>query len=140
MSAKVLLIDDEADVRLYLGAALEDHGYDVLLMEDSSRFLETVRAERPDVICLDLMMPVRTGFTLHRQLLEDPELRLIPTVLITGVPRAGELVALELESLPGCGTDWQPAGILEKPIQISELLEMVGRAARPSAGEDHGAA
>ena len=140
MSKKVLLIDDEQDVRLYLGAALEDHGYDVVLQDDGDGFLDTVRSERPDVICLDLMMPVRTGFTLHKQLLADPELRRIPTILITGVPRAGELVRRELAGLSDNGSAWEPAGILEKPVRIPELIEVVGRAAGQDREEDHGTA
>ncbi len=78
MSHTILVVDDEADVRKFLTAVLEKHGYRVVAAEDGKRAFEEVENERPDLIVLDLQMPEQTGTDFYRRLLKHDALRDIP--------------------------------------------------------------
>ena len=71
---KILIIDDEADVRRYLAALLKKHGYETLTASDGVEGLEVARRERPDLVTLDLMMPNQSGTDFYRNLVKDKEL------------------------------------------------------------------
>lgn len=121
MCAKILVVDDEPDIQLYLQAALEDEGHAVLLLEPEASFLEIVQRERPDLVCLDILMPRRSGLTLFRRMRQDPDLRGIPVLLISGVARARQLIEAESQA----DRDAAPIRVMDKPIQIPLLLEAV---------------
>lgn len=80
---RVLVIDDEAPIRLLCRVNLEAEGLAVMEAPDGSSGLETAKAERPDVILLDVMMPGLDGWQVAEQLLEDEATRDIPVVFLT---------------------------------------------------------
>ena len=69
---RVLVIDDDADIGTVLRAMLEAEGYEVMLAEDGLRGLALAQRQQPDVIVLDLMMPVMDGYEALRRLQGDP--------------------------------------------------------------------
>ncbi|MEG1453311.1 response regulator, partial [Brevundimonas sp.] len=85
MSARILVVDDvETNVRL-LEAKLTIEYYDVATCRDGATAIEIARAEQPDLILLDVMMPVMDGFETCRRLKDDPVTRHIPVVLVTAL-------------------------------------------------------
>jgi len=118
----IVVVDDEADISRYLAAALEDEGYEVKVAANAADGLALIREVDPGLVCLDLVMPGRTGISLYRELREIPELADIPAVVVTGVARA------DAESRLGLGRDYPaPDGYIEKPVDIPQFLETVGR-------------
>lgn len=85
MAKKVLVIDDDKNTVKFLTVALEENGYEARSAYDGMEGLEMVKAERPDLIILDVMMPKRTGFVVFKQLRKSDELKDIPVVMVTGV-------------------------------------------------------
>jgi DNA-binding response OmpR family regulator len=117
---RVLIVDDEADVARYLAAAVEDEGYDVLIASDAEEGTSLAHAERPDLVCLDLVMPGRTGLSLYRELRESPELAGVRIIVVTGV------VAAEAADELGLGeTLAAPDAFIEKPVDMPRLLEAI---------------
>jgi DNA-binding response OmpR family regulator len=80
---RVLVVDDEAPIRLLCRVNLEAEGMTVLEAADGPSGLEAARTERPDVILLDVMMPGLDGWRVAEELLDDPDTRGIPIVFLT---------------------------------------------------------
>ena len=112
MAKKILIVDDEQDVRDYLCSLLEDHGYDISAAEDGSVAMDRIREEKPDLILLDLQMPEETGTGLYRKLHNKKELKDIPVIVISGM--AGRDVAVSKSVV-----------VFEKPIDEEALLASV---------------
>jgi DNA-binding response OmpR family regulator len=83
MSPRVLVIDDEAPIRLLCRVNLEAEKMEVLEASDGPTGLDLARGERPDVILLDVMMPGLDGWRVAERLIEDPETREIPIIFLT---------------------------------------------------------
>ncbi|HZQ81186.1 MAG TPA: response regulator [Gaiellaceae bacterium] len=83
MATRVLVIDDEAPIRLLCRVNLEAERMEVLEAADGPSGLEKARAERPDVVLLDVMMPGLDGWRVAEELLDDPRTESIPIVFLT---------------------------------------------------------
>jgi CheY-like chemotaxis protein len=81
--ARVLVIDDEPDVRWLFRMTLERRGYEVLLAEDGLRGVAMAQRQRPDAIVLDLMMPVMDGYGVLDALVKDERTSSVPVVVVT---------------------------------------------------------
>ena len=94
---RVLVVEDEADLRNLVADILMDTGYDVTEAVDGGMALEKARSEQPDIILLDVMMPVMDGFEVLTELRQNPDTRATPVVMLTAFPAAkGELRAWRL--------------------------------------------
>lgn len=82
--SKVLIIDDEIDVRKYLSTFLIDNGFEVLTAENGKEGLLIAKETLPDVITLDLAMPGESGFSVFQELKNSIETKDIPIIIITG--------------------------------------------------------
>lgn len=80
---KVLVADDEPPIRLLVRVNLEAEGYDVIEASDGNASVEVVRAEMPDVILLDVMMPFKDGWEVAEELLRDDATSEIPIIFLT---------------------------------------------------------
>src|ERR671922_726798 len=80
---RVLVIDDEAPIRLLCRVNLEAEGMEVLEAADGPTGLEKARAETPDVVLLDVMMPGLDGWRVAEELLDDPRTESIPIIFLT---------------------------------------------------------
>ncbi len=96
MGKKVLIIDDDPTVIMYVSAVLEENGYEVTSASDGKEGYEKLRESIPDLLILDVMMPKKTGFTLFKQLQREEETKDLPVLMLTGV--AGVLEELDAES------------------------------------------
>jgi two-component system chemotaxis response regulator CheY len=83
----VLIVDDDGDCRASLGEVLEGEGCTVYTAENGVRALELLKSVRPDLLVIDLMMPVMNGWDLCVELDRDPRLADIPVVVLSGVAR-----------------------------------------------------
>jgi CheY-like chemotaxis protein len=114
--ASILVIDDDEDNREVLGEVLGEAGYSVVCARDGAEALELLRLVRPDVILLDLHMPIMDGLEFRAAQRGDPSLALIPTVVMTAADRLKERVA-----------ELAPAETLRKPVKLAQLLSTVQR-------------
>ncbi|NLX91766.1 MAG: response regulator [Firmicutes bacterium] len=80
---KILLVEDEKNIILGVKTCLEVANYQVLVVEDGEKAIETAVNERPDLILLDLMLPKIDGFTVCRELKSKEETKNIPIVVLT---------------------------------------------------------
>jgi DNA-binding response OmpR family regulator len=117
----VLLIDDEAPIRLLCRVNLEAEGMDVVEAADGPTGLEKARAETPDVILLDVMMPGLDGWGVAEQLLDDPLTNGIPIVFLTARAEFRD----RAKGLDIGGVDYitKPFNPLELASLVQDLLE-----------------
>lgn len=120
---KILLVDDDPDVRLAIGTVLEVEGYQLRTARDGIECLERVREERPDLLILDLLMPRKDGFAVIRELRENPKYRDVPILILTAVREDASRRRYELET--GLSMDVQD--YVEKRISPPELLRRVAK-------------
>lgn len=120
VNKKVLVVDDEEDVRNYLIAALEDAGFDVDSASDGFEAMEKVNKSKPDMISLDLVMPKHSGSRFYFDLQKDPELKKIPVLIVTGHAR-DELGKADFENMTMQG----PGVYLEKPVNPKKYVATV---------------
>jgi len=121
LAPKILVVDDDPDIVKYLETVLRDNGYEVLTAGGGEQGLALARSERPDLICLDIAMPEPTGVRVYRDLRDDPELRTIPVVMVTGIlPQFREFIHRRKRVPP-------PAGYISKPFEVAELLATIER-------------
>ena len=116
---RILVVDDEPDVRTFLTAMLEDNGATVFAAADGGECLTLARKERPDLITLDLSMPGMDGGKVFDAIRRDPALAKIPVCIITGKPELRKLI-YERDVPP-------PEGYLDKPVNEETLLTNVRR-------------
>jgi CheY-like chemotaxis protein len=122
MACAVLIVEDDEDIRSDLTALLRIKGYVVEEAADGSEALARLRGgAAPCLIVLDLMMPVMNGWELRNVMRADPELRKIPVAVVSGAGRISDEDAKALE----------PAAVLVKPFELSQLLELVARFCGP---------
>lgn len=120
--AKILLVDDDIDFVEATKSVLESKPYDVIVALEGNEALRKAREEKPDLILLDIIMPVKDGFTAAEQLKKDPQLRKIPTLMLTSFStRRGET------TIPvSRGFTLDVEDYIEKPISPQELLAKIG--------------
>ncbi|MBN2321874.1 MAG: response regulator [Acidobacteria bacterium] len=111
---KILVVDDEDDIRLYYTVLLEDNGATVIQASDGEEALKLAKSEKPDLITLDLNMPGKDGGEVFEQLRKDPGTAQIKVCIITGRPELRRLIYNR--PVP------QPEGFLDKPVDDSRLL------------------
>jgi two-component system, chemotaxis family, chemotaxis protein CheY len=112
-----MVVDDDDDIRIALGELLGVLKYEVALAKNGLDALDQLRAgTRPDVILLDLMMPVMDGFEFTAELRKYPGLVTIPVILITAAANA----ATEAAKI-------NAAGHIQKPFNASELVAVIKR-------------
>ncbi len=114
------MVDDEKDVRDYLSTALEDAGFQVETACDGAEALAAVRANPPDLISLDLVMPRHTGAKFYRELQKDRELHKIPVLIVTGHAR-DEMGRADFDEMTMSG----PGVYLEKPVRPNSYVSAV---------------
>jgi two-component system alkaline phosphatase synthesis response regulator PhoP len=85
---KILLVDDDVDLVKVMGGALESKAYEVIVAYNGQEGLEKARKEKPDLVILDVLMPVADGFTFADQFRKDPSLAKIPVLALTSFSEA----------------------------------------------------
>jgi CheY-like chemotaxis protein len=117
---KVLVVEDEVDVRTYISTLFQDQGYGILTAENGKEGFELAIKEKPDLITLDIAMPSQSGMRTFRMFKDSEELKSIPVIIITGM---GENVNSFIKRLKGFSS--KPEGFMGKPIDEEKLIKMV---------------
>jgi CheY-like chemotaxis protein len=116
---KILLVEDHEEIWDFLSRRLKRRGFDVVLAHDGQEGVDKARSERPDVVLLDMNLPVMDGWTAARTLKADPDTAPIPLIALTAHALAGDRdKALDA----GCN-DYHP-----KPVDFSKLLSQIDAA------------
>ncbi len=125
---RVLVIDDEAPIRLLCRVNLEAEGIEVLEAADGRSGLDLARAEHPDVVLLDVMMPGLDGWRVAEELLEDAETRGIPIIFLTARAEFRD----RARGLDIGGVDYvtKPFNPLELAPLVRDLLDRIDRGER----------
>ena len=125
---KVLVIDDEAPIRLLCRVNLEAEKMDVVEASDGTTGLERARQEQPDVVLLDVMMPGVDGWQIAEQLLDDPRTSKIPIIFLTA--RAEFRDRARGLDLGGVDYVTKPFNPLELAPLVRDVLARVDRGER----------
>jgi len=134
---RILVIDDEESSRKLARRLLERHGYQVLLAANGEEGLIVAKAEQPDCILLDIIMPKLNGFEVLRRLKADPDIKTIPVIVVSAKGAERDIA-----------TSFRLGAIfhVEKPYEIQDLLQKITVAfvrgtqndSAPPAGSEEG--
>lgn len=118
---QILLVDDDPDFVEAVKVIVESGGYDVQVAYDGQEGLEAVAEQKPDLIVLDVMMPVMNGHEACAKLKADDATREIPIILLTAVAdRVTTSTYTHRDMLESEAEDYMP-----KPVEPQELLERI---------------
>lgn len=116
MAKKILVADDEPDVVKLLSMRLKAHNYEVIAAFDGLQAVKEAYKEKPDLILLDIMMPLGDGYTVFENLKRSAQIRLIPVIFISALPP--RQVQQKVEELGA-------QGFISKPFDSKALVAEV---------------
>jgi two-component system, cell cycle response regulator DivK len=124
MSKRILVVEDQPDNRRILRDLLGNAGYELIEAETGEEALTAVEAQRPDLILMDIQLPVMDGYEATRRIRSNPELKLIPIIAVTSYALAGD----EARALAvGCNAyvtkPFSPRALLAKVKEHLALVE-----------------
>ncbi len=117
MPKKILIIDDEEDMRIYLQTLLRKAGYQTEIAVNGEEALEKTKTIEPDLITLDILMPKKSGLNFFKSLRQDEQIGNIPIVIVSGISRHNEF--FENETQKG------RIVFIEKPIKPDSFLAII---------------
>jgi len=119
MAKKILVIDDEQDMRIYLSTLFKKAGYEVEAAVNGEEGVETAASFAPDLITLDVLMPKKSGVRAYRELRSSEQTETVPIIILTGLTQQEDFFGEELGGVK------PPDAIFEKPIEREPFLEAV---------------
>jgi CheY-like chemotaxis protein len=120
--SRLLLVEDNEMNRDMLSRRLLRQGFEVLIAVDGQQALDMVKQDRPDLILMDLSLPVMDGWEATRRLKQDPETQKIPIIALTAHAMDGDRAQIEAT---GCN-DYDT-----KPVELPRLLQKIAQLLRP---------
>ncbi len=125
--AKILLVDDDIDFVEATKIVLQSKPYEVIVASEGEEGLRKAKKENPDLILLDIIMPVKDGFTAAEQLKKDPKLSKIPVIMLTSYSAKGAGTGIPRSR----GAALEADDYIEKPVAPAELLRKVATYLKP---------
>ena len=119
--ARILLVDDDADFVMSTKTVLESKPYKVVVAVNGSEGLRKAREQKPDLILLDVIMPVEDGFTAAEQLNKDSKLAKIPVLMLTSYSTKGSGTGIPRSR----GYTLEAEDYIDKPVSPKDLLAIV---------------
>lgn len=116
MSKKILVVDDDEKIRLFVKIILEKRGYEVVCVSSGLAAFQVLYEDRPDLILLDVMMPGMNGYEVLKKLKADDSTREIPVIMLTALGM-GE----DFQKAVSNGVDWY----IVKPFNSRQLISRV---------------
>ena len=116
--AKILIVEDNEMNRDMLSRRLERRGFAVVMAVDGQQGVDMTRSERPDLVLMDMSLPVMDGWAATQAVKGDPELAVIPVIALTAHAMDGDR---EKAMAAGCD-DYDT-----KPIELPRLLEKIAK-------------
>ncbi len=127
MAKKVLVVDDEMDVRTFISTLLEANGYTALAADNGESGMALFQEKRPDLVTLDVMMPKESGIKMYRDIKTNPEYAEVPVLIISGLAKKTFLHSQKVLDKFKDQTVPPPDGYIEKPPEPDELLAEIKR-------------
>lgn len=124
---KILFVDDELDMRIFLSTVLKTEGYEAVAARNALEGIKKARDVCPDLIIMDVMMPQAGGVTLFQELKKDAQLSHVPVIMLSGVSEKAFSHHLKMlnvrldDSLP------PPDAYMEKPLEPARLVATIER-------------
>jgi CheY-like chemotaxis protein len=122
MGKKILIVDDETEQIDFAVNLLKEKGYTPIGAVDGIEGMQKVKAEKPDLILMDILMPERSGMAMYKDLKLHKETRRIPVIIITGVAKTediDDLMTAQDKRLP------PPDGHIEKPMNPNTVVRLI---------------
>lgn len=123
---KILVVDDEPDVRNFLAACIEDAGFQVDTACDGAEALEKVQADPPDLLTLDMVMPRVSGINFMRKLRSMDQFARLPVIVITAHAH-DELGSEDIKGFNAFTSGLRPRYTMEKPVTPKKLVEAISK-------------
>ncbi len=127
MAKKVLVVDDDPDVRLFSVTVLEENGYTPLEAANGEEGLKMIKQEKPDLVILDVLMPRQSGIRLYRELKTDKSFKVIPIIILSGIAKKTFLRSQKALTEFGGKEVPEPKIYLEKPVEPEVLAEEINK-------------
>lgn len=125
MGKKVVVVDDDADMRLFSTTVLEENGFSPIEAANGEEGMEVIKNENPALVILDVLMPRESGVRLYRKLKSDKNLKHIPVIILSGVAQKSFLRSQKALTEFRGGTVPEPDAYLEKPVKSEELTKTI---------------
>jgi DNA-binding response OmpR family regulator len=125
MPKKVLIVDDELDMRVFMSTLLETNGFKPIVAQDGKEGLDLARQKKPALIILDVMMPKESGIQMYRELKADTALKGIPVIMVSALAKKTFFHSQKVLDEYEGGKIPEPAAYIEKPPEPDELLSAV---------------
>jgi twitching motility two-component system response regulator PilH len=125
MAKKVLVVDDDPDVRLFSVTVLEENGYTPLEAANGEEGLKMIKQDKPALIILDVLMPRQSGIRLYRELKTDKSFKDIPIIILSGIAKKTFLRSQKALTEFGGKEVPEPKVYLEKPVEPEVLAEEI---------------
>lgn len=136
---KVLVVDDEPDVRNFLATCIQDAGFMVDTAIDGQEALEKIEQELPDLMTLDMVMPRKSGIELIRTLRKNDKWSKLPVIVITAHAR-DEFASEDIKGFNAFTSGLKPKRTIEKPVTpevlINTICEILEVAPEPKDSHD----
>jgi CheY-like chemotaxis protein len=123
---KILVVDDESDMQIYLSTVVETMGFEPMVAADGPSALEKARAFRPALVILDVMMPgIQDGLETYQKFREDEGLGPMPIIMVSAIARKTFFHSIRLLKPLGGGRLPEPDAYMEKPPDATELSRLI---------------
>ena len=122
---KVLVVDDDPDVRLFNSTVVEENGYTPIEATNGEEGLKKLKEEKPDLVILDVLMPRQSGIRLYRELKTDKAFKDINVIMLSGIARKTFLRSQKALTEFGGEAVPEPEVYLEKPVEPEELAAAI---------------
>jgi CheY-like chemotaxis protein len=121
---KILVVDDEPDVRNFLATCIQDAGFIVDTAVDGQDALEKIEKELPDLMTLDMVMPRKSGIDLIRTLRKNDDWTKLPVIVITAHAR-DEFASADIKNFNAFTSGLKPKRTIEKPVTPEVLVKTI---------------
>jgi len=122
---KVLVVDDDVDIRKVVSKLVEKSGYEAIEAKNGVEGMGKVREHKPDLIILDMLMPKESGVRMYHELKTEESLKDIPVIVLSAIPKKSFLRSQKvLDEFAGQSVP-EPVAYIEKPEEPEELIALM---------------
>ena len=125
MSMKVLIVDDDPDVRMFNATVVEDCGHTPIEAPNGEEGLKIIKKTPPGLVILDVLMPKQNGLRLYRELKTNKSMLGIPVIILSGIAKRTFLRSQKALTEFGDKPVPEPESYLEKPVEPDELAREI---------------
>ena len=123
---KILVVDDESDMRIYLSTVVETMGFEPIVAGDGDEALEKARSILPALVILDVMMPkIEDGLRTYQRFREDERLGATPIIMVSAIARKTFLYSVQMLKPQSGKRLPEPEAYMEKPPDAAELSRLI---------------